>query len=338
MACFSRAMTAGLKGITLKGVHGASWKRFFADLWTEINEDNIFNGAAALAFYLTLAIFPALIFFLNLLPYLPIPDQSDQIYGLLRQAMPSDAASALTDTVKGIVTEKRQGLLSFGAIFTLWAAMSGMYAIMQQLNMTYDVVDGRGIIKVRLVALALTMGFASCLIGALLLTLLGDQLQNLLAVKYTLGAPLLILFQVVRWAIITLALSAAFAMIYYYGPDVKQEFRFITPGSIMGVLVLATASLGFKIYVENFGTYNATYGSIGAIIVLMLWLNIAGLVILFGSEVNALVEHYNPSGKVKGEKIEGENGHAAHQDEPGTDRPPIPSLREEHDDERKKPA
>jgi membrane protein len=176
------------------------------------------------------------------------------------------------------------------------------------------------------------------LIGALTLILLGDQLQNLLAVKYTLGAPLLILFQLVRWAIITLALSAAFAMIYFYGPDVKQEFRFITPGSIMGVVVLATASLGFKLYVENFGTYNATYGSIGAIIVLMLWLNIAGLVILFGSEVNALVEHYNPNGKVKGEKIEGEKGAAAHQDEPGTDRPPIPSLREENDDERKKPA
>lgn len=331
----SRLTTASFKGIGFRGIYGTSWKQFALDLWKEINEDNIFNGAAALAFYLTLAIFPAMIFLLNLLPYLPIPDQSDQIYGLLRQAMPSDAASALTDTVKGIVSEKRQGLLSFGALFTLWAAMSGMYAIMQQLNITYDVVEGRNLVKVRLTALLLTVCFAACLVGAFGLILVGDQIHHFLADRLAYGAFFTFAFEVVRWSIITLALSTAFALTYYFGPDVEQEFRFITPGSLMGVLVLGAASLGFKFYVENFGSYNATYGSIGAVIVLMLWLNIAGLVILLGSEVNALVEHYNPNGKVKGEKVEGENGAAAHQDDE-TGRPPLPVQREEHYDADRK--
>ena len=330
-------MTAGFKGISLRGIYGTSWKQFGLDLWKELNEDNVFNGAAALAFYLTLAIFPALIFLLNLLPYLPIPDQSDQIYGLLRQAMPSDAASALTDTVKGIVSQKRQGLLSFGAIFTLWAAMSGMYAIMQQLNITYDVVEGRSLVKVRLTSLLLTVCFAGCLVGAFTLILVGDQIHGFLANHLGYGSIFTALFEVLRWSIIALALSTAFALTYYYGPDVKQNFRFITPGSVMGVIVLGAASLGFKVYVENFASYNATYGSIGAVIVLMLWLNIAGLVILFGSEVNALVEHYSPYGKVKGEKVEGENGSRAHRpDETG--RPPLPELREENYADRKNSA
>ena len=321
-------MLAGFKGISWQGIYGTSWKRFFLDLWKEINEDNVFNGGAALAFYLTLAIFPAMIFLLNLLPYLPIPDQRDQIYALLREAMPGDAASALTDTVKSIVSEKRQGLLSFGALFTLWAATSGMAAVMEQLNITYDVKDARSYLKIRGVALLLSFLVGACVVGSFLLILVGEEVRNFLQLQFGMGAALAVLFEVGRWAITLGALALAFGLTYYYGPDVKQEFRFITPGSLMGVLVFAAASLGVKLYVENFGSYNATYGSIGAVIVLMLWLNITGLVVLLGSEVNSLVEHYSPEGKVKGEKVEGQAGAAARRDDQ-TGRPPLPAVREE---------
>lgn len=332
-------MTAGFKGIGLKGIYDTSWKQFFVDLWKETNDDNVFNGGAALAFYLTLAIFPGMIFLLNLLPYLPIPNQSDQIYALLREAMPGDAASALTDTVRGIVAEKRQGLLSFGALFTLWAATSGMAAVMEQLNITYDVKEGRNYLKVRGTALLLTMLFGACVVGSFLLILVGEEIRNFLDRQFGLGGALTVLFEVTRWVITFGALSLAFALVYYFGPDVKQRFRFITPGSVFGVLVLAAASFGFKMYVENFGSYNATYGSIGAVIVLMLWLNITGLVVLLGSEVNSLVEHYSPEGKIKGEKVEGEAG-AQRRQEDHTGRPPLPPRREEtqYADDRKNSA
>jgi membrane protein len=116
----------------------------------------------------------------------------------------------------------------------------------------------------------------------------------------------LTIFAVLRWVGIVFGLLLAFALIYYLAPDVEQEFVFITPGSVVGVLVLAVASLGFSGYVRNFGNYSATYGSIGAVIVLMLWLYIAGLVILIGSEINALIEHHARGGKEKGEHVEGE--------------------------------
>ena len=299
-------MTAGFRGFSLKGIHNRSWKHFFKDLYNEIMDDNVFNGSAALGFYLTLAIFPGLIFLLNLLPYLPIPDQREEIYSLLRQAMPSTAASALTDTVKAIVSEKRQGLLSFGALFTLWAATSGMAAIIDQLNLTYDVKDGRSYFRVRAIAAMLTVIFGSLVVVAFSLILAGDWLHKLIDTYIGLGPITAVLFDAVRWLIIFGTLASAFAFTYYYGPDVKQKFRFVTPGSILGVVVLAITSLAFKLYVEHFGNYNATYGSIGAVIVLMLWLNITGLVLLVGSEVNALVEHYSPDGKIKGEKKEGD--------------------------------
>ncbi len=293
-------------GIGFRGIYGKSWKRFFLDIWGEINEDNVFNGAAALGFYLTLAIFPAVIFLLSLLPYLPIANLRETIMGLLDQLLPGDTAKMFSGTVNEIVGQERGGLLSFGALFTLFAATNGMYAIMQQLNITYDVRDGRNFFRVRLIAAALTFTFGLLLVLSFSLILGGEALGKFLAENLGLGNTFLVLFDVLRWAVIASALSFALALVYYFGPDVRQSFEFITPGSVMGTVLLVAASLGFKFYVENFGNYNATYGSIGTVIVLMLWLQIAGLVILLGSEVNALVEHYSPNGKKKGEKEEGE--------------------------------
>ena len=128
-----------------------------------------------------------------------------------------------------------------------------------------------------------------------------------------LGGTILALFSLTRLIVVVVSVALAFSLTYYFGPDVKQKFLFVTPGTLFGLVLFVLASLAFKSYVENFGNYNATYGSIGAIIILMLWLNILGLVILFGSEVNALVEHYSPEGKAKGEKIEGQhNGQQVH--------------------------
>jgi membrane protein len=274
----------------MRFLYGHGFKRFVSDLRREISEDNVPNGAAALAFYLMLAIFPAMIFLLGLLPYLPIPDLDRQILDLIRQGLPEDAARLFGDTVRQITTDRQGGLLSLGALLTLWAASSGTVAIMQQLNITYDVVEGRPFWKVRAVAVFLTFLFGALLIGALGLIVAGDKLG--------LGRA----FEGLRWGIILAALILAFESMYYFGPDVEQEFRFITPGSVLGVALLVLASLGFKFYVSRFSDYDATYGSLGAVIVFMLWLDVMGLVILLGSEINALIEHYAPEGKAKGQK------------------------------------
>lgn len=279
-------------------------KRFVTDLYSEIEDDNVFNGAAALAYYWMLAIFPAAIFLLSLLPFLPVPNLEDAIMDLLRQAMPQEAATLFTNVVSEVTSTTSGGLLSFGLLFTLWSASSGLYAIMQQLNITYDVKEGRSFLKVRGVALLLTIMFFVMIIGAFGLVVFGGVLQDWLAGILGESPILLGFFSALRWVIIACLILLGFAMIYYYGPDVEQRFQFITPGSLIGALLLIGASVAFSFYVSNFGDYTATYGSIGAVIILLLWLYLAGLVILLGSEVNALLEDYNPQGKRKGEKTE----------------------------------
>jgi membrane protein len=208
--------------------------------------------------------------------------------------------------VTEVTREQRGGLLSFSLLGTLWAASSGMIAIMDQLNITYDVKEARSFVRARATAIILSLLFGLLVIGAFSLIVLGGVIQDWIGNRFGFSDALLTFFVVFRWIMIVLALLLGFAMIYRYAPNVEQKFMFITPGSVLGVTLLIIVSLGFAFYTSNFGDYSATYGSIGAVIILMLWLYIAGLVILIGSEINALLEHYSPEGKRKGEKKEGE--------------------------------
>jgi membrane protein len=289
---------------------GVTPLQFLKELYRESTDDDIFNGAAVLGFYLTLAIFPAVIFVMALLPYLPVPRIDQAIMDLLRQALPPSASEMFVGVVGEVTSQPRGGLLSFGLLATIWATSTGMYAIIQQLNISYDVNETRGFIRARVVAIGMSLLFAALVIGSFSLIVLGGQMQEWLATRVDVGNTLLTAFAVFRWLVIVAALLLAFALIYYLAPNVKQEFIFITPGSILGVAMLLLASLGFAWYVQNVGNYSATYGSVGAVIVLMLWLYIAGLAILFGSEVNALIEHHSPEGKEKGEHVEGEKAYS----------------------------
>ncbi|HEX7047940.1 MAG TPA: YihY/virulence factor BrkB family protein [Gammaproteobacteria bacterium] len=305
-ACKSVLMVPASIRRTLYMFHGISAKQFFLDLKKEISEDNISLGAAALGYYLTLAIFPAMILLMTIIAYLPIADVDKAIMDVLGRALPEDASSMVSGVVTEVTRDQRGGLLSFGILATVWAASTGMYAIMRQLNITYDVTEARSFIRTRAWALLLSVLFSVLVIGAFSLVVLGGFIEEWIGNRFGFASALAMVFTVIRWIVIVLALLLGFALIYKLGPNVEQKFRFITPGSVLGVTLLIIASLGFSFYVSNFADYNATYGSIGAVIILMLWLYIAGLVILIGSEINALLEHYSPEGKRKGEKTEGE--------------------------------
>lgn len=285
-------------------LENTSIKQFLKDLNNEINEDNVFNGAAALGYYLTLAIFPALILLMSIIPYLPIDRVDEAIMDMLGQALPGEAYEMVEGVVLEVTQNRRGGLLSFGLLGTLWAASTGMYAIMQQLNITYAVKEERRFIRSRATALILSILFGLLVIGAFSLVVLGGYIQEWLGLQLGFSSILIWFFALLRWVVIILSLLLGFAMIYRYAPNVEQKFRFITPGSVLGVLMLIVVSIGFAIYTANFADYNATYGSIGAMIILMLWLYIAGLVILVGSEINVLMEDRSATGKKKGEKKE----------------------------------
>jgi membrane protein len=264
---------------------------FGKDLLAKIKKDRITNGAAALAFYWMLALFPAAIFVLTLLPYLPVQNLEQAIMDLLKQAMPGDAAGMFEQTVRNIVSSRKAGLLSFGFVFTLWSASSGLYAVMQELNAVHDVVETRSFLKARGVALLLTLSCVVLVLGALALAVAGGVIQSWLGGALGFSSVLLVLFAALRWVIIAGALLLALAVVYHFGPAVKERrFALISRGTIAGTAALALASLAFRLYVGNFGSYDKTYGSLGAVIALLMWLFVTGLVLLFGAEVDVLAQ------------------------------------------------
>jgi membrane protein len=265
------------------------WNLCCRELWREVNDDQISNGAAALAFYMVLALFPAAIFSLGVLPYLPIAHLDRAITDLVHQVLPAPAADLLTNTVQSVVSRRSMALLSFGFAFALWSATSGLHGLMQQLNVVYDVEEERSFLQARGLALLLSVAFFWLVVGALALIIFGGMLQGFIAARLGWSDGLLLLFALLRWVIIISALHFTFSLIYYLGPNLKQPFVLVTPGSVVATATLLLVSVVFKIYVEKFSDYDALYGSIGAMIVLLLWLFAAGWVILFGAELNDVV-------------------------------------------------
>lgn len=276
----------------MKSLKSIDWKTLALRVKAQAGQDNLMNGAAAIGFYLMLALFPGLIFLLSILPYLPIPRLEQAIMDLLHQGMPEQAAGLLQGTVESLVQQRQGGLLSLGLLGTLWAASNGMMAVMRQLNQTYQVEESRSFFKARGTALAMTLLFGLLVVGGMTLVVGGGVLQNWLAQATGLGPAVVVLFAVVRWVIIVLVLMLAFSLFYYLGPNVDQDFKWVSPGAVIGVPVLILASLGFRFYITNFGNYDATYGGIGAVIILMMWLFVASLVLLLGSEINIVFENF----------------------------------------------
>lgn len=268
----------------------------------EISNDNVTGRAAQLAYYFLFSLFPFLLFLTALLAYVPIPNLLDQIMALLAPVLPGEAHTLLRDTVNELVTDQKGGLLSFGIAVALWTASSAVAAIADSLNRAYNVKEGRPFWKVRGIAILLTVVLAAMLIASMVLIIFGPQLGHLIAAKVGLGTAFDVMWNVLRWPVILFLLVLATAIVYYFAPDVEQDWKWITPGSLLAVIMWILASLGFSYYVNNFGNYNATYGSIGAVIVLLTWMYLTGFFLLVGGEINAEIENAAPHGKDKGEK------------------------------------
>ena len=262
------------------------WKRVCRELWREIQKDQISNGAAALAFYMVLALFPLAIFGLSVLPYLQVENLEQAVLDLVNEALPRAAADMLTSTVRSVVSQRRSGLLSFGFLFAMWSATNGLHGLMQQLNIVYEVEEERTFLRARGLALVLTVAFFGLVVGALGLITCGGMLQAYIGNQLGSSVVLRMTFAGLRWVIIVVALHSAFALIYHLGPNLQRRFEFVTPGSVAATVAMLLASLAFKNYVNRFSAYDALYGSLGAVIVLLLWLFAAGWVILFGAELN----------------------------------------------------
>jgi membrane protein len=282
---------------------GQILKRTFYDAFWK---DNCLGMAAQLAYYFFFALFPTLLFLIALASYFPVETLIDDMFRTLGGFVPPEALSIITEQIRKISEGEHGGLLTIGILIALWSSSAAMTAIIDTLNNAYDIEEGRPWWKVRLRAIGLTLGVAVFILISFALILIGPTLAERLAVWMHLGPVFEWTWKILQWPLVFALVSTAIAIVYYFAPDAEQDWIWLFPGSVFATTLWLAASLGFKYYVANWGSYNETYGTIGAVMILMLWFYISGLVILLGAELNAEIEHASPRGKEPGEKVPGQ--------------------------------
>jgi membrane protein len=268
-----------------------SFLDFLILFFKQIQVDNINSKANAMAFNFMMAIFPGIIFLFTLIPYFPIDGLQDNIIKFLSGAMPAAIYNLMKDTIEDIIGRQRGGLLSFGFLFALYAAMNGTVSMMTAFDECHkSSTERRSFVVSRLVALGLTIINTLVLITAVSILLLGSQVLDYLYTFHEIGAINYFLLSVLKYVIIVAAFLILTAFIYYLAPSVHTRWKFFSLGAFVATVLNIIVSIGFSVYLNNFATYNKLYGSIGTIIALMLWLYLTSMVILIGFEMNAVLE------------------------------------------------
>nr|WP_325167521.1 YihY/virulence factor BrkB family protein [Lederbergia citri] len=261
--------------------------KFMKPLIRKILDNDVTGMAAQLAYFFLLSLFPLLFFVVTLLPFTPLTQQD--IFNLIKDVAPAETILMIEKTLNEIMQNRSGGLLTVGIIGTLWSASNGMNALMKSLNRAYDVKEKRSFFVARSLAIAFTFAMIFVFIFALLIPVFGKQIGIFLFSTLGYSDIFLKVWGVVRWALSPVILFIVFLAIYYLAPSIKIRCITAVPGAIFSSIGWIIVSIGFSFYISHFGNYSATYGSIGGIIVLMLWFYITALIIMVGGEINSLI-------------------------------------------------
>lgn len=271
-----------------------NWRQVTSAVWNRLFEDEIFGRAAQLAYYWLFSLFPLLIFLTALLAFLPIRHRLDQRIGMLSKVLPPEAFTLLNDAFQRITLHPRHDLLSFGILITIWAASTGMEAIITSLNTAFDAPETRPWWKERALAIALTLGLAAFIIAALALIFFGEHIGEELATSFGFSRTFEVVWVVAQWPIVIILVFLGIDLVYYFAPNLRRgeqgrRWEMFTPGAIFAVAFWLLISLGLRFYLSQFSAFNATYGALGGVMALMLWLYLTGLAILVGGEINSVM-------------------------------------------------
>ena len=283
-----------------------SWGELLKRTAKETSDDDCLGLAAQLAYYFFLALFPAILFLIALASFFPLTNFTDDLVRTLRPIAPADVLTFLEDQLRRISDADSGGILTLGILGAIWSSSAAVIAIIGSLNRAYDIEEGRPWWKVRLTAIGLTLALALLVVVSFTLIVAGPSIAEHVASTFGLGPVFEWSWKILQWPLAFFLVSSAVGLVYYYAPDAEQEWVWITPGAVVGTLLWVVVSLAFKLYVARFADYNATYGAVGGVIVLLLWFYISGLAILVGAELNAEIEHASPYGKAPGEKVPGQ--------------------------------
>ncbi|WP_249872592.1 YihY/virulence factor BrkB family protein [Oceanobacillus saliphilus] len=264
----------------------AKIKKFYHDFMVRFQENNVTLLAASLAYYFLLAVFPLLIVAFAIIPYFNI--RAEDAMSFIASIVPGELASIFEDNIVSLVETPRGGLLTVGIIGALWSASNGINAFIKASNQAYDVEETRSFVVTRFIAFTLTISMILAVVIAILLPVFGDVILGFLVTLLGISSDMTVLLQILRYVISILVITALLMALYHVAPNKKIPFKHIIPGALTASILWQVISFGFSIYISNFGNYSATYGSLGGIIVLMIWFFLTGVILLIGAIINVM--------------------------------------------------
>src|ERR1051326_2674921 len=258
------------------------------------DEDDVFGRAAALAYYFFLALFPGLLFILTVFGFIVgnNPQVGQRVMQSLARMMPGQASQLVGQTIQQTALHAAGWLLIVGVLGALWSASSGFASLMTTLNFAYDVKETRPWWKARAISIGLTIAAGVLMLAAILISIFGGFVATRLGGAIGMGGALNGLWRYGQYVVALFFVILAVALVYRFGPAVKeQKWHWISPGATIAVLLWVVASVGLRIYLHFSNSYTKSYGSLGAVILLLLWFYISGLALLIGAEINSEIEH-----------------------------------------------
>lgn len=271
-------------------LHGLTLRQLIKELVASVMQDDVTDLAAQMGYWALLSIFPFAIFVLTVIGYLPIHGLADQMLDLLHRLMPADAAKLFDSVIHDVVRQQHGWLLVIALVAGLWSASAGVSGTITALNRAQGVAETRPWWKVKLLALGMTVIAALLIIIATAALIIGPEVGHTLWSWFGLGNVFDFVWRILRWPVIIAAMMLMLAFFYWALPDVRRPFRFISPGAVMAVLLWLGASSLFSLYASHLGSYSTSYGTLGAAVVLLTWLYLAALAVIFGGELNAVLD------------------------------------------------
>lgn len=272
--------TTGFKGLMMK-------------VWEGISADGVFTWASAMAYSWIFAIFPMVVVVLTMVPYIPGDKKEsakESIRDTVSTSMGGQAAETIMKSVDEIMDHAQGGLLSIGLVLAIYSASGGVAMTMSALDKAYKVKSERSFIKQKLVAIGLTLATVVLVLVVLVLLPIGGAIVDHFKNQAILGPTLAVVINILRYVLAVALLLGVVALLYYFGPHIKQKWQAVTPGAIVAVVVWIAMGIGFGIYVQNFGNFNKTYGALGAAIILLLFCYLSSVVLLIGAEINSAID------------------------------------------------
>lgn len=267
-----------------------SWSQVLRRTVKEIGEDNCLGLAAQLSFYFLLSLFPALLFLVALIGYVPLDTTFSALLAALDRIAPQELVELLRVQLDEIAAGSQASLLTIGVAGAIWSSSAAMVAIIDALNRAFDVTERRPWWKRRLVAIALTVALALFIVVSFTLVLIGPSVAFRIADWLRLGPVAAVLWTLLRWPVMIACVVFGVDLVYHFAPNRRTRWAWITPGSVLATALWLGSSFVFKLYVANFADYTATYGAIGGAIVTMLWFYVSSIAILIGAELNSVIE------------------------------------------------